>query len=103
MGTSQSEDEGISTSAELSPEAAQLSAGLKTFRMLLAEFSGKSLYNCIRWVKHQPYLSAVPKENKVCHLFYKPQFQNEMLDCHARGLLGSIYDARDNRVADSDD
>jgi len=69
MGTSQSEDdESISTSAELSPETAQLRAGLKTFRMLLAEFSGKSLYNCIRWVKHQPYLSAVPKENKIAML-----------------------------------
>lgn len=84
MGTSQSEDdESISTSAELSPETAQLRAGLKTFRMLLAEFSGKSLYNCIRWVKHQPYLSAVPKENKVCPLFYKPQFstRNIRLPC----------------------
>ena len=67
MGNSQeSEDEDNSTSAELSPEAAQLRAGLHTFRMLLAEFSGKSLFDCIRWVKNQPYLSAVPKENKVC-------------------------------------
>ena len=44
-----------------------------------------------------------PKKTRFVLCFTSHNFKNEMLDCHARGLLGSIYHARDNRVADSDD